>query len=243
MFRNTRSSSEKAKSEDEEEKTEPMDAQAVVADESEDFEMIELGERIPSQNLPIAQSQQQAVPLTPRMQEEAGSLPVAHVTVQAQVIEKVRARPRQYCAGFCCFFVLVTFLLAFLLIPRAPSLRLNKVYFSQQSNEQITITVRISSRSLVETEWRNLDLDLEWITDTTGPFDVATFSTDNSVTTSAFGAKSIQPDLDSTVDSNLNDLRRLCAQSGEATLRVRGHIVTDSSRFRVESDWGSTECQ
>jgi len=229
---------------------EPIEAEVVSAEVVDEGD-IELGEtNATGAPLPVASEQQEAVPLTPRTQrqlETSGSVPAAAVAnVPGIVVERIKERPRQCCAGFGCFVVLVTFLIAFLFIPRAPNVRLQRVDFSSPDLDAATAlraSVKFTSRTLVEATWRRLDVDLDWYTEDSGTVDVASLSDKSSFRTKAFGSKDIAlEDVDSVANANLNLLRYDCRNEGSAMLRVRGHIRTDDTRFAIESEWRRTTC-
>mmetsp|Transcript_29876 Transcript_29876/g.96404 ORF Transcript_29876/g.96404 Transcript_29876/m.96404 type:complete len:243 (+) Transcript_29876:127-855(+) len=223
--------------EEESKSQEPIDAQVVPEGD------VELGAMSPTA-LPVANVQQEAVPLTPRAAAQVEQdVPLATVAnVPGIVVERIKERPRQCCAGFGCFVVLVTFLIAFLFIPRAPNVRLSRV--DGLLDGLVVASVKFDSRTLVEAKWDKLELDLEWSRENLGIVDIATLSRDKSFTTKAFGTKDV--DLDETDDVQANNrqlLANFCATEDDATLRVRGHIRTDNTRFRIESQWRRTTCQ
>ena len=227
----------------EEESKEPIEALAVSMEGD-----MELGDM--KEEMPVAHAQQQAVPLTPRTAsrvENNDDVPLASVAnVPGVVVEKIRESPRSCCAGVGCFFVLLTFLIAFLFIPRAPSVRLRRITFSDENDDEfgLSTSVKFTSRTLVQAAWRRLDVDLEWLRRDTGSVDIATLTDGQSFRTKAFGSKNIDvADLDDPNEQNLKELKIACQADGSAMLRLRGHIRTDDTKFRIESDWRQTTCR
>ena len=208
---------------------EPIEAPHVTVVNDGDIEM---------GDLPVANVQQEAVPLTPRAAGQLEAVPIATVAnVPGIVVERIKERPKQCCAGFGCFVVLITFLIAFLFIPRAPNVSLRRV--EGLANDDLRVSVKFTSKTLIDATWRRLEVDLEWSDGSSR--DVATLMRSSSFKTDAFGHKNIVlTDFEST-NARL-PLASLCAVDGSAILRVRGHIRTDDTRFRIESDWTQTSC-
>mmetsp|Transcript_17044 Transcript_17044/g.68698 ORF Transcript_17044/g.68698 Transcript_17044/m.68698 type:complete len:303 (-) Transcript_17044:139-1047(-) len=201
-----------------------------------------------------ADPEQTAVPLTPRA---ASTIPQAAVTVQGTVVERIKESPRTTCAGAGCCVALLVFLLAFLLIPRNPSVRVERLDFFDIADPDsgdpgvlavsdtvgATLALRFSSQSLTDAEWRDLDVDLEWLVDNSA-VDVAAFERKASFSTGAYGSKTVRPDADEVLDEGMMlALRVRCETEGEAPLRIRGHIRgDDGTRFRIQSDWRDVSC-
>lgn len=175
-----------------------------------------------------------AVPAAPEMRQS--EVPEAPIVYQA--VAAVKERPRSCCAGTGCLLVLLVILLIFLLTPRSPSVRLRDIDLT----DQVAARVRFESNSLVESDWRNLDLDLDWRSEDFEFFTVARLRRDDKFTTAAFGTRNFKILTEDVDDVDLALLRSLCQDDGSAVLRLRGDVRTSSSKLNLNSPWTSLSC-
>lgn len=173
----------------------------------------------------------EAVPVAPETRtSEVPEAPIVH-----QAVVAMKDRPRTACTSLGCCITLLILLLVFLLMPRAPSIRLRSVDVSG------TTRLVFESRSLTDTDWKRLDLDLEWRSEDS-TVEVGRLTRSESFSTSAFGERSLNIE---TKDIDLIHgpmLAATCAQDGRARLRVVGDVRSESTRIGVSSVWEFVAC-
>lgn len=175
-----------------------------------------------------------AVLAAPEMRQS--DVPEAPIVYQA--VAAVKERPRSCCAGTGCLLVLLVILLVFLLTPRSPTVRLRDIDLM----DQVAARVRFESNSLVESDWRNLDLDLDWRSEDFEVFTVARLRRDDRFTTEAFGTRNFKILTEDVDNDDLPLLRALCQEDGSAVLRLRGDVRSANSKLNLNSPWTSLSC-